>query len=71
MSYLRCPLCNGSKKFLGMGAMLKDCTECDGIGYIDRDCKDSDVEVVAEPISNDEIDDNKTAKPKRGRPRAK
>lgn len=33
MSAIRCSACNGSKKVLGFGLMLKDCDRCNATGY--------------------------------------
>jgi hypothetical protein len=30
----RCPICNGSKQVLSLGNMLKDCDNCEAIGYV-------------------------------------
>lgn len=30
---LRCEVCNGRKKVLGMGGMMKVCDECKGTGW--------------------------------------
>ena len=33
MKKTRCNVCNGSGKVMGGGMMIKDCDECDGLGY--------------------------------------
>lgn len=30
----RCTVCNGSKQIVGLGNMLKDCENCDAVGYV-------------------------------------
>lgn len=30
----RCPVCLGSKQLLTLGNMVKDCHECDGVGFV-------------------------------------
>lgn len=32
---IRCPKCLGTKQEIGMGLMLKDCTQCGAVGYIE------------------------------------
>jgi hypothetical protein len=34
MTYDRCPCCLGKKKLMGLGAIMKDCHECHGVGYV-------------------------------------
>lgn len=31
---LRCPVCLGSKQYLTLGNIVKECQECEGIGYV-------------------------------------
>lgn len=45
MATVKCYSCRGTKKLLGMGGMIKDCTTCQGIGYIK-----SDESVTLEPV---------------------
>lgn len=32
-SYNKCNNCNGKKKVLGLGGIVKNCSECQGVGY--------------------------------------
>jgi hypothetical protein len=32
---IRCNKCNGQKKTLGMGMMIKSCDKCNSVGFID------------------------------------
>jgi hypothetical protein len=60
-----CPSCNGTKKVIGMGTIVKDCAECNGVGKIDVAINDPKPAIVEDsqvkPI----------AKKKPGRPFAK
>lgn len=34
---IRCETCKGIKKLLSMGNMVKDCYNCDGVGWVEQD----------------------------------
>lgn len=42
MAYDRCSCCNGKKTIIGLGGMIKECKECNGVGHV------KPVEVVVE-----------------------
>lgn len=33
---VRCPVCRGRKKIIGLGLLEKDCDHCVGIGWISK-----------------------------------
>lgn len=37
MNMQRCDTCNGRKRTLGMGGIIKECKPCNGIGWIKLD----------------------------------
>ncbi len=37
VNLIRCDVCMGRKKVLGLGAMKRDCYNCGGIGWLDAD----------------------------------
>lgn len=34
MTLIRCVVCEGRKRLMGIGGMIKECYACEGIGYI-------------------------------------
>jgi hypothetical protein len=36
MSVVRCECCQGRKKMMGLGMLMKDCRECLGVGFIEK-----------------------------------
>lgn len=34
MAYERCPCCHGKKQIIGLGNLVKDCKECNGVGHV-------------------------------------
>lgn len=34
MMYNRCDSCCGKKTILGLGGIVKDCSKCNGVGYV-------------------------------------
>lgn len=49
MSFTRCCHCKGRKQTMGLGAMLKDCPECKGVGYVKPKVIDAP-EVQCDPV---------------------
>ena len=37
---VRCECCQGRKKVMGLGMMMKDCSECLGVGFVNAAPKD-------------------------------
>lgn len=37
MSYIRCAICRGQKKVVGLGCMIKKCVACNATGYVKQD----------------------------------
>lgn len=59
----RCSSCQGKKTIIGLGAMIKDCPKCDGVGHI-KVVLDHDK--VAEQVAI--VENNEPIK-RRGRPK--
>ena len=54
---VRCDACMGKKKVMGLGMLMKDCAECDGMGYYDN-APDVDKPKRGRPF-NKAVDENK------------
>ena len=60
----RCHLCGGRKQVMGLGCMMKDCYECNGVGWIA--CTDRiEIPEVAINTNGEEVKVTK----RRGRPK--
>ena len=62
----RCECCKGRKEIIGLGLLMKKCTECKGVGWIEE----ADPEIVIDAIANQCISTDKVTtkiKKKRGR----
>jgi hypothetical protein len=35
-TYIHCPVCKGRKRMLGLGLIEKDCSECKGVGFVEK-----------------------------------
>ena len=70
MGTVKCYSCNGTKKLLSLGNLVKECSTCLGIGYIK-----SDDSISVKPISPFKVvnDDEQllSIKKKKGRPFSK
>jgi excinuclease UvrABC ATPase subunit len=59
----RCSCCLGKKTIMGLGSMIKDCPECDGIGHVKVDHVDGYVKT--EKAYLEKVATDNMAKPKR------
>jgi len=59
---IRCPICKGTKKCIGLGNLLKDCKACQGIGFVKDDETPPLVAHIASVIAADVIADVKEDK---------
>jgi hypothetical protein len=46
----RCPCCIGKKTIIGLGAMIKDCPNCKGVGHIKVVLDHDKVKIQAAPF---------------------
>lgn len=69
MHKIICGTCKGIKKVYGMGMMEKTCTACFGIGYIDKEPDNEDIQKRAgEEEAREGLSDDRQKTPgKRGR----
>jgi len=44
--YERCPACNGSRKIMGGGMIMRDCHACDGTGNVEVKRDEENTETV-------------------------
>lgn len=63
---LRCPLCNGSKKVVGIGLIEKKCPDCSGVGFIEETKEERN---VGRTDSRKEKETLPVTQKRRGRPR--
>lgn len=54
---VKCRRCGGSKKYLGMGSMVKDCDVCDKTGWIEKEV----LEIVPELDIYETVDEQDVA----------
>jgi len=45
MIITRCPCCMGKRTIMGMGCLIKECPQCDGVGHIEAKKSDDKIEV--------------------------
>ena len=62
----RCYSCMGKKTIIGLGALIKDCPVCDGVGYVTIEDKiKAEIAVVNEVIADSGFKFKRVGRPKK------
>jgi len=67
MDIKRCGRCRGAKEVMAIGMQIKECPECQGVGYVEDEKKALNVEPIEDVL--EQIEEIKKPSKKRGRPK--